>query len=62
MDFLGNQHGVLRKSLLVAEMSRFGEDGESDFMFVPSRYMLDKGVIDVGYVPILGSSIFGRFG
>ena len=46
----------------MAEMGRFGEEQWSADIFVPARYVLHKGVFEVGYVPILGFAIFSRFG
>ena len=62
MDFIGNQHGVLGETLLMAEMDRFGEVRSTTDIIVPSRYALHKVVFEVGYVPILGFAIFDRFG
>ena len=62
MDFIGNQHGESRRNTAMAEMGRFGEVQWSADIFVPARYVLHKGVFEVGYVPILGFAIFSRFG
>ena len=61
MDFIDNQHGVLGETLLMAEMARFGEGAGTTDIFVSARYVLHKGVFEVGYVPILGFAIFGLF-
>ena len=45
----------------MAEMDRFGWERAVTFIFVPARNRLDEGVFGVGYVPILGFELFGRF-